>query len=72
MELRDARKTFEDAELLVADVPFVIAHSFERDGRTLHVGLTNHLRRAARRGKCWKSRAMLTAFSLPHTRCTGR
>lgn len=42
--------------------PFVIAHAFERDGRALHLGVTDRLRRVAKRGRVWKSNAFLTAL----------
>jgi hypothetical protein len=41
---------------------FVVVESFARDGRAIHVGVTERLRRLARRGRVWKSPAFLTAL----------
>ena len=43
----------------LARQPFVVIHTFERNGRPLHLALTERLRKSCRRGKVWKSKAFL-------------
>lgn len=62
MGLDDLRALLEQVEPELAAAPFVVVQTFERDGRRLHVGVTERLRRAARRGRVWKSAAFLTAL----------
>ncbi|MBK8251085.1 MAG: hypothetical protein IPK82_00250 [Polyangiaceae bacterium] len=46
----------------LATLSHVRFHTFLRDGRPLHVCLTDRLRRAARKEGVWKSRQMLTTL----------
>ncbi len=46
----------------LADAPFVEFHAFERDGRTLHVAVTDRLRKCARKQGMWRSREMLASL----------
>ncbi len=52
----------EAVEPKLKDEPFVIAHTFDRNGRKLNLCLTDRLRRIAKRGRVWKSPAFLTAL----------
>jgi hypothetical protein len=46
----------------LAGQPFVELGRFERNGRPLHVALTDRLRRIAQRDRVWQSRPFLTAL----------
>ncbi len=52
----------EAVESKLQGEPFVIAKTFERNGRKLQLGVTDRLRRIAKRGRVWKSSAFLTAL----------
>ena len=78
MNLSEAKTMLETVEPKLQDDPFVIAHTFERNGRKLHLGITDRLRRIAKRGRVWKSSAFLTAlknaeygFDETHARSLG-
>lgn len=78
MNLSDAKLMIEAVETELAFNPFVIANVFERNGRKLHLGITDRLRRLAKRGRIWKSNAFLTAlknaeygFDETHARSLG-
>jgi hypothetical protein len=78
MNLSEAKMMLEAVESELSDKPFVIANTFERNGRKLHVGITDRLRRIAKRGRVWKSSAFLTAlknaeygFDESHARSIG-
>lgn len=62
MKLEEARRVIEEAESHVGEAPFIIAHVFERNGRKLAVSITERLCRSCKKGRVWKSKAMLTAF----------
>lgn len=62
MNLDKARALVEQAESSLGSRPFVVAHTFVRDGRPLDLALTERLRKACKRGRVWKSKAFLTAF----------
>ena len=62
MNLEKAKAAVEGVEADLPAHPFVVAHTFVRDGRKLHVALTDRLRRQCRKGRIWKSKAFLTAF----------
>lgn len=62
MELAEAKDRVKAIEDTLADAPFVEFHAFEREGRTLHVALTERLRRAARKEGVWRSREMLATL----------
>jgi len=59
MTLKEAKQAIEDR---LSDHPFVMVCTFIRDDRELHVALTDRLRRLAKKGHVWNSKALLTAF----------
>ena len=62
MTLEEAKSLIENAEPLLNAEPFVVANTFERNGKELKLCLTERLRRIAKRGRVWKSNHFLTAF----------
>ena len=62
MELAEAKDRLKAIEGSLADAPFVEFHAFEREGRMLHVALTERLRKAARKEGVWRSREMLATL----------
>ena len=62
MELAEAKNRLKAIEDALADAPFVEFHAFERAGRTLHLALTQRLRKYARKEGVWRSREMLAAL----------
>ena len=62
MELAEAKDRVKAIEDALADAPFVEFHAFEREGRTLHVALTERLRKSARKEGVWRSREMLATL----------
>ena len=62
MTLEEARIAITSIEDELPNHPFVVAHTFSRDGRDLRIALTEHLRRIAKKGRKWKSKNFLTAF----------
>ncbi len=62
MQLNDLRNKIEEIEARLADEVYVHLSTWERDGHGLRVALTDELRRSAKRGRVWKSRAFLTAL----------
>lgn len=62
MDLDELKARLAVIEPALADAPFVVVHTHERDGRILRVGVTDRLRRLARRGRVWKSPGFLTAL----------
>jgi hypothetical protein len=62
MNLDELKTHLEASELELERMPFVVVRSFVRDGRAIHVGVTERLRRLAKRGRVWKSPAFLTAL----------
>jgi hypothetical protein len=62
VELAEAKDRLKAIEKALAAAPFVEFHVFERDGRALHVGLTERLRKHARKEGVWKSREMLASL----------
>ena len=78
MNLSEAKIILEAVESKLSDEPFIVAHTFERNDRKLHLGVTERLRRIAKRGRVWKSSAFLTAlknaeygFDETHARSSG-
>lgn len=78
MELAEAKDRVKAIEHSLAGVPFVEFHAFEREGRTLHVALTERLRKTARKEGVWRSREMLATlknaaygFDERHARSVG-
>ncbi len=62
MSLDELKALLTATEPELAHASFVVVQTFERDGRRLHVGVTERLRRLARRGRVWKTPAFLTAL----------
>jgi hypothetical protein len=62
MTLAEARQAIEAAEPHLEPSGYVVAASFERDGRRLDVAITERLRRSCKKARVWKSRPLLTAF----------
>jgi hypothetical protein len=58
MDLDQLRHDLEQIETDLAGKPCVEFRVFERDGRRLHVLLTDRLRKKAHKGGVWKSRGM--------------
>lgn len=56
MELHEVKERLEQVEPLLAEHVWVEFTTFERDGRILHIGLTDRLRKRARKAKVWKSK----------------
>ncbi|MCP4130903.1 MAG: hypothetical protein GY754_07960 [bacterium] len=62
MELKQLKEIIETVEAILPEQVFVVVHTFERNGRELHVALTNRLKKACKRGRVWKSKEFLTAL----------
>jgi len=62
MTLDDFKQRIEELEPGLGDSVFVMLHDFERNGRQLSLAITDRLRRTCRKGRVWKSKAMLTAI----------
>lgn len=62
MNLEQLKASVAAVENRLADHPFVVLHSFQRDGRPLRLALTERLRKACKRGRVWQSTAFLTAL----------
>lgn len=62
LELADAKSRLKAIEGQLAGRPFVEFHVFEREGRTLHVAVTEQLRKSARKQGVWLSREMLATL----------
>jgi len=62
MNLEEASQAIESAERKLRSTGFVVAATFERDGRRIDVCITDSLRRSCRKGRTWKTKPFLTAF----------
>jgi len=62
MNLDEAKQKLALIAPRLADAPFVVLHTFERNGRNLHLALTERFYRVCRKGKVWKAQAFLTAI----------
>src|SRR5262245_50568354 len=62
MDLDDAKTRLKAIEPELATQPWVLFHTFEREGRSLHVALTDRLRKRARKEGVWRSRELLTTL----------
>lgn len=62
MELAEAKERLKAIEGELPHTPFVRFHSFAREGRPLHVAVTERLRKAARKQGVWRSREMLATL----------
>ncbi len=78
MELAEAKDRLKAIEGELAVAPFVEFHAFECEGRTLHVAVTERLRKYARKEGVWRSREMLVTlknaaygFNEQHARSVG-
>lgn len=62
MELDEVKQRLRQIEPHLAEFLWVDFHTFVREGRPLHVGITERLRKRARKEGVWKSRAMLATL----------
>jgi hypothetical protein len=62
LDQTDARERLKAIEDELSGALFVRFHSFERDGRPLHLCLTDRLRKAARKEGAWRSRELLATL----------
>jgi hypothetical protein len=62
MELAAVKERVRAIEADLSDHPWVVFHTFEREGRLLHVALTERLRKGARKEGVWRSRPLFTAL----------
>lgn len=62
MDLVEAKGRLKAIEGGLADTLFVPFHTFEREGRPVHVCLTERLRKSARKEGVWRSREMLVTL----------
>jgi hypothetical protein len=77
-DLDNLKQQVNSIEDGLKDAAFVELGAFERNGRMLHLCLTERLRSVCRKGKVWKSKPFLTAlknaqygFDETNTRSTG-
>lgn len=64
--MNELKTKLEGIEPLLAAQTFVKFDSYERNGRILHVALTDRLCRIARRNRVWKSKELLSALKNAH------
>ena len=62
VKLAEGKGRLKAIEGMLGDKPFVEFHAFERQGRTLHVALTDQLRKHARKQGVWGSREMFATL----------
>ena len=62
MTLQEAKDKINSIEGQLADKPFALFHTFERNDRRLHLALTERLKKKANKGRVWKSTSFLTAL----------
>jgi hypothetical protein len=62
MELSAAKERLREVEPGLAGRPYALFHTFQRDGRALHLALTERLRKHARKEGVWRSREMLATL----------
>lgn len=62
MDLDEARQRLSAAEASLETHAFVEIATFETNGRTLRLSVTERLRRSAKKGRVWKTPAFLTAL----------
>ena len=55
MELNEAKERLRAIEPELEGKPWVLFHTFERDGRLLHLAITERLRKNARRERIWQA-----------------
>jgi hypothetical protein len=78
MDLADIKARLQSIEEEVGRQPIVYFGSFERSGRSLHLGITERFVRAARKSRLWLSKGVLSAirnagygFEEEHARSLG-
>jgi len=64
MELSEAKSRLRAIENSLASAPWVEFHAFEREGRILHVAITERLRKSARKEGVWRLREMLATLKV--------
>jgi hypothetical protein len=62
ISLDDLKQKVSEIEEKLGEDVFVELGTFERDGRKLHLAMTDRLRRVCLKDKVWKSKAFLTAL----------
>jgi len=62
MELAEVKQRLREVEPELAGRPWVVFHIFEREGRSLHLALTERLRKRARKEGVWRSRELLATL----------
>lgn len=62
MNLTELKSLISLNEEKLEESSFVVIHTFIRDERQIHVGITGGLRKKCRKGKVWKSKSFLTAL----------
>ena len=62
MDIHELKQKIHAVEVHLAKEPFVEVFVFERDGRMLHLCVTDRLRKKCRKGGVWKSPAFLTTL----------
>ena len=62
MDLAEAKERLKAIEAGLGDAQFAEFLAFEREGRTLHVAVTERLRKLARKEGVWMSREMLATL----------
>jgi hypothetical protein len=62
MELLEVKDRFIQIEPMLSARVWVELAAFERDGRLLHIGLTDRLRKRARKEGVWKSKEFCTTL----------
>jgi hypothetical protein len=62
VNLEEAKNKIAEIEDDLAARPFLVFHTFERNGRWLYVCLTERLRKKAKKAHLWKSPHFLTAI----------
>ena len=61
-DLAKFKLRLEEIESDLPNQPWVSFHVFSRDGRPLHLGLTDRLRKRCKKERLWRSKEMLTAI----------
>src|SRR4051794_39830545 len=62
MELAEAKQRMKVVEEQLDNSPFVVFHTFEREGRPLHLALTTHLAKSCRKEGVWRSRELFATL----------
>lgn len=62
LDLGELKQKLKSVEAHLSEGPWVLLHTFERNGRKLELALTDRLRRAAKKAGLWNSKEMLTTL----------